>query len=45
LKTNPASVINEQRPTTVVGLCYLGDLEPCRFTIKSRFVRINFPAT
>jgi hypothetical protein len=44
-KTNSAAVINEQRPTPVVGRNYLGDPEPCRFTNKSTFVRINFPAT
>ena len=45
LKTNSAAVINEQRPTPVVGQSYLGDPGPCRFTPKPTLVRISFPAT
>ena len=45
LKTNSPAVINEQRPTPVVGQSYLGDPGPCRFTPKPTLVRISFPAT
>jgi len=45
LQTNPATGINEQRPTVVVGHCHLGDPEPCRFPTQPTFVHIPFPAT
>jgi hypothetical protein len=45
LKTKLAGVINEWRPTPVVGQSYLGNPGLCWFVLKTTLVRISFPAT